>query len=78
MGIKSHPPRKIQIALGRRIKRLREKKGLSQGQLAQACDLWRGHIGQIERGNHNIRLSSLLKITKKLDITIERMLRGIV
>ena|SRR5579864_9235212 len=67
----------IQLKLGKRIRRLREEKGLSEAQLAQACNLWRGHIGKIERGDHNIKLTSLREITRKLG-AIEQMLKGIV
>ena len=78
MGVESHPPSRIQEAVGRRIRELRLSRGLSQAELARMCRLWRGHLGEIERGSHNIRLSNLLKITQKLGTTVERMLKGII
>jgi len=76
--IKAHPPRRIHKALGARIRRLRQKKGLTRRQLAHLCHLRPRYLGQIERGNHNVRLLHLRKITRGLDITIERLLKGII
>jgi DNA-binding XRE family transcriptional regulator len=62
---------------GRRVRRLREKKGLTQTELAETCGLRKVQIGDIERGEANIRLSTLLRITRGLETTIERMLEAI-
>lgn len=75
---RSRLPKRVQMAVGKRIRELRLKKGLSQQQLAQACNLCRDRIGEIERGNNNIRLSSLLIITRQLGVTVEKMFRGII
>jgi transcriptional regulator with XRE-family HTH domain len=67
----------MQRTLGRRIATLRKRKGLTQPQLAGRCDLWQGHIGKIERGEANVRLSTLVNLANRLDTTVERLLRGI-
>ena len=72
------PHQRIRIEVGKRIRKLREKKGLSQVQLSRICGFWRGYIGDVERGNENLRLANLLKITRQLDTTIAQMFRGIV
>lgn len=40
--------------------------------------MWPDHLGQIERGRVNLRLTNLLKITQNLGTTVERMFDGII
>jgi len=61
-------------SLGSRIRQLRKKKGLAQGEFAVLCDLHRSHMGKIERGETNVRLSTLLAISQNLETTVERLL----
>jgi transcriptional regulator with XRE-family HTH domain len=67
----------IQKEIGARIRELRTKKGLSQEGFADLCDINRSHMGEIERGETNISLSTLLVVTKKLDISISYLFKGI-
>lgn len=71
------PSRVIPRKLGKRIRELREKKGLSQAALARASGLWPDYLGRMERGGTNLRLSTLLKIAGSLDISVQRLFRGI-
>lgn len=68
---------KIQKELGERIRELRLKKKLSQEGFADVCKIHRSHMGEIERGETNLTLSTLLTITEKLDTTISALFRGI-
>jgi DNA-binding XRE family transcriptional regulator len=68
----------VQKALGSRIAQLRKKKQASQEQLADACGLHRSHMGEIERGESNFTLSTLLLLVKQLDITVSELFNGIV
>jgi transcriptional regulator with XRE-family HTH domain len=61
-------------ALGTRIRQLRKKKGLAQGEFALICGLHRSHMGKIERGETNVRLSTLLVIAQNLETTVEKLL----
>lgn len=57
--------------LGNRIKQLRISKGYSNYEaFAYEHDIPRSQYGRYERG-HDLRFSSLLKIIKALDISIE-------
>jgi transcriptional regulator with XRE-family HTH domain len=56
--------------LGRYLRAVREKKGWSQERLAFECGLHRTYIGAVERGEYNITLLSLRKITDTLGITL--------
>ena len=53
------------------IKELRKQKGLSQEALALLCDLDRSYIGSVERGERNISLINIYKITLALNIDIK-------
>jgi transcriptional regulator with XRE-family HTH domain len=57
--------------VGFSIREIREKKNLSQEQLANLADLHRAYVGQIERGEKNIGLRNLEKIAKALKVSIK-------
>lgn len=67
----------VQKALGARIVQLRKKKRASQESLADSCSLHRSHMGEIERGESNFTLSTLLLLVKQLDITVSELFKGI-
>lgn len=54
--------------VGAKIKHIRKQKGLSQAKLAELSGLQDSYIGGIERGERNISLNSLEKITSALEI----------
>lgn len=58
------------IVLGKRIKSLRMKCGLTQDRLAENANLSLKHLGEIERGRTNPNLLSLERIAESLDIPI--------
>jgi transcriptional regulator with XRE-family HTH domain len=60
----------IKKALGHRIRELRKAKGWAQEAFAHQCGMHRGHMGQIERGESNLTLSTLLIIAEKLGTTV--------
>jgi DNA-binding XRE family transcriptional regulator len=68
----------VQKALGVRIAQLRKKKQASQEFFADACGLHRSHMGEIERGESNFTLGTLLLLVKQLDITVSELFNGIV
>lgn len=53
---------------GNQIKTLRKERGLSLRQLAQLCDIDYSDISKIEKGQRNIQISTILELTKGLDI----------
>jgi transcriptional regulator with XRE-family HTH domain len=56
--------------LGSYLRSVREERGWSQEGLAFECGLHRTYIGAVERGEYNVTLLTLRKITKTLDITL--------
>jgi transcriptional regulator with XRE-family HTH domain len=56
------------------LRKYREKKGLSQEQLADAANLHRTYIGLVERGETNVTLRTLEKIAKVLGVAMRDLL----
>jgi putative transcriptional regulator len=53
------------------LAKLREKKGVTQEELALAAGVSRAHISKIENGKYNGSIKVLSRIAKKLDVKIE-------
>ena len=66
----------ICIKFGNRVRKLRIAQGLSQETLAQKAGLHRTYIGGIERGERNISLINIQKISIALHVTIEDIMKG--
>ena len=64
----------IQEHFGERVRELRKQKGLSQESLALACDLDRTYIGGVERGERNISLINIHKISQALGVSPSELL----
>lgn len=65
------------ITIGSNLKKERLKRKISQEKLAEIIGLHRTYIGMIERGERNISIINIIKITKTLNIEIELLLKGI-
>jgi transcriptional regulator with XRE-family HTH domain len=64
----------ILIKFGKRVREERLKRTLSQEQLAELANVHRTYIGMIERGEKNISLLSIERISKALKIAITELL----
>ena len=63
--------------LPKNIKKIREKKGLSQDRLAKLADVANNTIIKIEQGeNANPTLDTLKKIAKALEVSIDDLING--
>ena len=61
--------------LSKNLKKLRERKGLSQDRLAKLADVANNTIIKIEQGeNINPRLDTLKKIARALDVSVDRLI----
>ena len=56
--------------LGDKIRSYRKQAGFTQEQLAEKADLHHNFIGEVERGNMEISLTSMLKIAKALKVKV--------
>jgi transcriptional regulator with XRE-family HTH domain len=68
----------LQRAVGARVRELRTARGWSQESYADICEIHRSHMGEIERGEVDVAISTLEKLAKGLDITVSALLKGVV
>ena len=62
-------------AMGRRVKRLREAKGMSQRDLAGKAKVTQGLIHQLETGAvQDVRSQVVVKLAKALGVPVTRLL----
>lgn len=64
-----------ELNVGRRIRELRERKGLSLRGLAERCGLSSTAISQIERGENSPTVSSLHALARALEVSIVDLFR---
>ena len=67
-------PEKIRIAFGRRLREIRKAKGVSQEQLAAISELDRSYVGSVERGQRNISLENIFRLSLALDVPASELL----
>lgn len=60
----------ITQAVGKRIKELRHKLGLSQEELADKAEIHRTYIASLEMGKRNISIVTLEKIVIALEVSM--------
>lgn len=60
----------IKIWVGRRVKELRNKLGVSQEELADLAGLDRTYITSVECGKRNISIVNIEKLAKSLNVTL--------
>ena len=63
-------------AIGNRIRRAREEKGITQELLAESMDVSNAYISKIERGRTPVNLDNLDKICAVLETSTEYLLSG--
>jgi len=56
------------LNLGIHVRQIREKKGLSQQDLADDCGITQNQVGRIERAEINTTIKTLVKIANALDV----------
>lgn len=67
----------IKKILGKRIKELRQNKNLSQEAFAYIAELDRTYISSIEKGERNISIEVIQKVSIALGIQISELLKDI-
>jgi transcriptional regulator with XRE-family HTH domain len=68
---------KVLLALGNRIRELREAKHWSREEFADLCGIHRTAVGFLERAERNPRLDTLLTISRGLGVTVSELLLGL-
>ncbi len=67
----------LSVILGTRVCFYRKQKGLSQEKLAELCGLHPSYVGQIERGEKNITVEILYRLSQGLDVSMADLLQDI-
>lgn len=67
----------ILAKFGKKVRTVREKKGITQEVLAERAGVHRTYVGMIERGEKNITLKNIEKYAKALDVSISELFEGI-
>lgn len=62
------------IQFGKKLKEVRLKKELSQGDVARILDVHRSYISGLERGRRNPSLLTVQKIAKALGVSAKDLL----
>ena len=62
------------IAIGKRVKREREKRGWSQGELAHITQISDSHISSIERGISDFSVKKLTRLANAFQIPSDALL----
>ena len=70
MQTKLHKKLFILVLFGEVIREIRKEKKLSQEELANKSGLHRTYIGMVERGEKNISLKNISKLSKGLELPI--------
>jgi transcriptional regulator with XRE-family HTH domain len=65
----------LRTRLGLAIKRERSALGISQGELAHRSGLHRTYVSDLERGERNPSVGSILKIADALHVTVAELLQ---
>jgi transcriptional regulator with XRE-family HTH domain len=68
------PEADVRQAVGDRIRRCRERRGLTQWQLCEAAEIPRSTLQEIERATTDARLSWLARIARALDTPLAQLL----
>ena len=63
------------MRLGERIREERLKLNLTQAQLAEDLDISDTYVGQIERGERSLTLATLVRLTNRIGVSIDYLLK---
>lgn len=63
------------IALGEAIRRIRLSKDISQEKLALLAEVDRSYVGRVERGDNNVAVLTLARLTHALGISIAKLMQ---
>ena len=65
--------RDVLVHLGKRIRALREERGISQEKLADLAEIHRNYVSQIEGGKRNLSFYNVVKLARALRVTPSKL-----
>lgn len=63
--------------LGRRIRDLRTAHTWSQEEFADVCRVHRTYMGHLERGEKNVSITSIVRVSAAFGITLSELFTGV-
>lgn len=70
-------PRVAKVAVGRNIKAQRKRRDLTQEGLAHRIGMHPVEVGRAERGTRDMRVSTVVKLARGLDVPPMELFKGI-
>ena len=67
----------ITVRFGKRLKELRNQKGLSQEKFALQIEMNRTYYASVEAGRRNVSLNNIKKIADGLEVSLEDLFKGL-
>jgi transcriptional regulator with XRE-family HTH domain len=61
------------IKFGKRVRELRDERGISQEKLGELARVHRTYVGMIERGEKNVTLTNIEKFARALKVDIQQL-----
>ena len=65
----------ISLKFGRKVKEIRLKKKMSQGDLAKILGVHPTYISSVERGVRNMALNNIERLAKALNVPIKELIK---
>lgn len=59
---------------GKKLREVRQQKGISQERLAELAGLHRTYVSSVERGGRNISLLNIEKLAKSLGVPLGKLM----
>lgn len=67
----------VRKQLGRRVRALRERRHWSQEELSHRSGLARSFTGAIERGEKDLRITTLVKLANTFRISVSQLFKNV-
>jgi XRE family transcriptional regulator, regulator of sulfur utilization len=64
------------VAVGRNIRAQRKRRNLTQEELAHRAGMHPVEVGRAERGVRDMRVSTIAKLARGLDVSLMELFRG--
>lgn len=65
------------VAFGKNVRAHRERRGISQEQLAELAELHRTYVGAVERGERNVSLKNIVRLARALGSSAAELAKGV-
>ena len=62
------------VRFGKKLREIRERKGVSQEKLAEMAALHRTYVSSVERGKRNISLLNIERLAQALGVSLQEIM----